>query len=195
MCCLRPWAWDVWCDSSIVFELVRQANSIPDAEMKVLVFTFIPSPYQVELFDAIAESGEVHLTVVYVESGDPSRPWAERRRRHAAVMLGDLDWRRAKVLVDDASISVFSWYRVRLLRDLMSYCARAGKVWSFWGEAPGARSSGIMGRMARRVALRPLHRTKAPIWGIGQWAVERYRNEFSSNRRYTSIPYFSDLAR
>ena len=45
------------------------------------------------------------------------------------------------------------------------------------------------------VKLAPLRESRAPIWGIGQWAVEQYRAEFGEERTYLNVPYFSDLQR
>jgi glycosyltransferase involved in cell wall biosynthesis len=43
--------------------------------------------------------------------------------------------------------------------------------------------------------LKPLVHSRAPIWGIGDWAVEAWRAEFGDDRHYFNIPYFSDLSR
>src|SRR5262249_53761784 len=39
------------------------------------------------------------------------------------------------------------------------------------------------------------HSSLAPIWGIGEFAVDGYRQEFGEARPYFNLPYFSDLER
>ena len=78
---------------------------------------------------------------------------------------------------------------------LLDVRARSGKPWCFWGERPGFRKPEWMGRLRRRYALAWLHRSRAPIWGIGRLAVQQYQKEFGSQRAYCNLPYISDLER
>jgi glycosyltransferase involved in cell wall biosynthesis len=39
-----------------------------------------------------------------------------------------------------------------------------------------------------------LHASRAPIWGIGRFAVDAYQDEFGPLRTYQNIPYFSNLS-
>jgi hypothetical protein len=41
--------------------------------LRVLVITDSPSPYQVELFNAVSASGEIGLEVLYVRAAAPER--------------------------------------------------------------------------------------------------------------------------
>ena len=54
---------------------------------KVTVLTHFPSPYQTELFDAVAASGKVDLRVFYLHQRDPGRQWSQREYHHAALEL------------------------------------------------------------------------------------------------------------
>jgi glycosyltransferase involved in cell wall biosynthesis len=47
----------------------------------------------------------------------------------------------------------------------------------------------------RRWKLAKLHSSTAPIWGIGKFAIDGYREEFGAERAYFNLPYFSDLER
>ena len=49
------------------------------------------------------------------------------------------------------------------------------------------------GGLFRQFSLRPLHRTKVPIWGIGQFAIDGYAREFGRERLFINLPYFSNL--
>ena len=163
--------------------------------MRVTVLTKIPSPYQVELFDAIARRrADIELSVLYVTRRDPDRQWADRQLGHAARFLDETPCPAA--WVDDADLVVFSWYRNPRVRQLIHRRVAARRAWAFWGERPGFRSDGLPGRLYRRWRLAPLHRDRrVPIWGIGEWAIEGYRREFGGGRLCLNVPYTSDLSR
>ena len=54
---------------------------------------------------------------------------------------------------------------------------------------------GEPGKFYRQWKLAQLKESAAPIWGIGQWAIDGYKREFGERRQYFNIPYFSNLAR
>ncbi len=54
---------------------------------QVVVVTNIPSPYQVELFNAIADQNALELKTVYVSSQNNTRPWPTLALRHATCFL------------------------------------------------------------------------------------------------------------
>lgn len=162
----------------------------------ITVLTHSPSPYQVELFNTVASSPGVELKVIYLFSGDPSRKWQAIPIRHDALML-DGDVARLGVAISavaQADIAVFNFYNDPQAARLISERVAGRKPWVFWGERPGF-SHPALGRIARRWKLRSLHASRAPIWGIGRFAVERYEEEFGSRRAYHDIPYFSNLSR
>src|SRR5262245_35436697 len=126
----------------------------------ICVVTQIPSPYQVELFDASNRAG-LKVTVAYLQSSDPSRQWAIPRIDHDQCFLdksksGADEWIRRSELV------VFSSYQQGTARRLLRL--RCGLPWVFWGERPGARLSGWLGRQLRACTHRSLRRSRAPIW-------------------------------
>ena len=160
--------------------------------MKVAVVTKIPSPYQVELFDAIAESRTLELSVAYLRASDPDRKWASRPFRHRALFI-DSDARSAESTLEQADLVVFSWYQDSFVRHLMRNRARSRRAWCYWGERPGFAHRGVLGRSYRRLRLWPLwHDSLIPIWGIGRWAIEGYLEEFRV-RPYYYVPYVSNL--
>src|SRR5205823_4085883 len=63
------------------------------------------------------------------------------------------------------------------------------------GERTGFHVSGYAGRAYRRWCLAPLHRSRAPIWGMGRLAVEQYRLEFGRARAFFNFAYHSNLDR
>ena len=165
--------------------------------MTVVVITSIPSPYQVELFDALA-AGEPDFRAVYVSRRDRSRSWADPPLQHRAMVLDEGSGANGELSrwLDEAGLVVFSDYSSRVVRDAMRRRAGAGMPWCFWGERPGFHGLGPLGQMRRRIGLAPLHRNhRVPIWGIGQWAVDEYRKEFGDGKLYCNVPYFSNLER
>ena len=165
--------------------------------MKIFVLTDIPSPYQAEIFNAITELGSCDLHVVYLRRADPERQWNEINiQHHSTILDGDSDrlslTRRS---LKDADLAVFNYYLHPHAEYLMSERALWGRPWCFWGERPGLRKPEWVGRLVRSWKLKSLHSSGAPIWGIGQFAVDRYKAEFGSRREYFNLPYFSNLQR
>lgn len=163
---------------------------------KVTILTYTPSPYQVELFDEVTSKEVVDLQVLYLHSQDRERHWKERPRAHAALSLpvhravsGD-----AVNHTVNADLFVLNYYHDPRALSLLRERLATRQPWVFWGERTGFRHP-LLGRMLRKWKLRALHTSSAPIWGIGQWAVEGYQSEFGRKRPYVNLPYFSDLGR
>lgn len=161
---------------------------------EVAVVTHFPSPYQVELFDAVARRLP-GLAVFYLHRRDPARQWAQKPLAHAATFLADGGEAMAAAAsaAQRSRLLIVNYYQDARARRLMRARARTGKPWVFWGERPGYRHPRL-GRWLRRWWLAPLHGSPQPIWGIGAWAVEAYRREFGARRAFANIPYFSDLS-
>ncbi|HEX5890042.1 MAG TPA: glycosyltransferase family 4 protein [Pyrinomonadaceae bacterium] len=163
--------------------------------MKVFVLTDSPSPYQVELFNEIETHGECTLEVAYLRSRDPHRLWKSSARRHASIELDREDMSRARESAGRADLVVFNYYRHANAERLIEERAMSGAPWCFWGERPGAHPPAWAGRLLRKWKLSKLHASPVPIWGIGKFAVDGYREEFGNGRAYCNLPYFSDLQR
>jgi glycosyltransferase involved in cell wall biosynthesis len=156
------------------------------------VLTDCPSPYQVELFNEIEAQGECTLEVGYLRRRDPARRWKASQIRHACVELNGSGEGTSRARTAD--LVVFNYYRHAEAERLIEERATVGP-WCFWGERPGFRQAGLAGRLLRRWKLAKLHTSAAPIWGIGKFAIDGYREEFGSRRAYFNLPYFSDLER
>jgi glycosyltransferase involved in cell wall biosynthesis len=153
--------------------------------------TLIPSPYQVELFNALTRSG-ISLRVVYLQKFLRSRLWEMPAIEHEHCFLdqarsGGDEW------IKNSEFVVFCCYQQMVAQRLIALRHDLNLPWVFWGERPGVRMSGWLGRRFRAWAQRDLHRSGAPIWGIGSWAVEGYKREFGDERSYINVPYFSNL--
>lgn len=174
----------------------------------LLVITYIPSPYQVELFNAIAErsrgeialSGKFKLTVAYLQArcdAPIAQQWQQPDIQHDHLILGNdsENFQQLEQELDACDLVVFNYYQHPRLGQLMDRCLELNKPWCFWGERPGFKHSGLLGWLYRRWKLASLHESSAPIWGVGIWGVEQYRREFGVSRTYFDLPYFSNLSR
>jgi len=164
---------------------------------KVLVFTHIPSPYQVELFNSITENTYLDLTIAYIKNSNSKRSWKNQFLKHNHTILDDDQekYSKLKSIVNDFDLIIFGYYQHPEVLKIMEYRCKTKKPWCFWGEPPGYSQFKLVGRLYRQWKLSSLHNSEAPIWGIGNWAVERYKEEFGNNRKYFNFPYFSDLDR
>ncbi len=127
----------------------------------------------------------------------PDRRWALRAVGHEATFLDshENDGAAIRGLVEDATLVVVNAYSEPRAYSLLRRRVATGRPWCFWGERPGVRLPNLAGRLVRQWTLRRLHRSGAPIWGIGKYALGGYRAEFGGRRSYWNLPYFSELER
>jgi len=174
---------------------------------RVGLLTNIPSPYQVELFDAIARRGRIDLRVWYCAPRDARRLWEEQRPSHPHEIGAGwrvktarehwyLDPRPARQLLrwrpDLAVLSVYTTPTVQLA---MWQASLARVPWVFWGEAVGAGGDALLRRAGRALALLPARRWAAGFFAVGGKGVSNYRRVFGGGRPILNVPYFSDLTR
>ena len=162
-------------------------------QSSIVILTSIPSPYQVELFDALTAEG-MNVTVIYSDAQMTGRQWLRPVCRHQHFILDSASMPRAARLVLDANLVVFGGYQQCLLYRLLKLRHNSGLPWAFWGERPGFKFIGPMGRIFRAATQWRIRSAKVPVWGIGGWAVEGYRQEMGTDRLYLNVPYFSDLS-
>ena len=164
---------------------------------RLVILTEFTSPYQIEFFNAIARHGECFLEVIYMTSQDSRRTWTRPPINHCAWIVSegqDHCWEAIKS-VHEADLVVCNTYLFRFALPALWNRAASGKPWVFWGERPGSLGTGRMGRLMRKILLRPLHRQPVPIWGMGQFGVQGYQAEYGSKRSYHNLPYASNLQR
>lgn len=168
-----------------------------EAKPVIAVLTYLTSPYQVELFNATHAEALCELRVIYLYSRGQNRSWGPRTITHPHLVVEDdpAKSHAAAETIEQADLAVFNFYNHSLASELMRNRACSRRAWCFWGERPGFRSSGWIGRLYRRWRLAPLHRTRAPIWGIGRFALQQYEQEFGCGRKFFNVPYYSDLSR
>ncbi|MDR3406406.1 MAG: glycosyltransferase family 4 protein [Chthoniobacter sp.] len=161
--------------------------------MKVAFVSVVPSPYQRDLFHALAQRPEVDLQVFYLEAGVPEAAWPQKPLATYEKVLRGF-WFRA-----GSGRSHVNWplpdlepFDIVVMNTLMSATAQwlirrrlRRKPWIFWGERLGRG-----GRLHERLAA-PLHRA-AGIAAIGSFALADYQARFPEPRHFC-IPYYCDL--
>jgi glycosyltransferase involved in cell wall biosynthesis len=166
-------------------------------KQKIVFVTIVPSPYQRDLFGALAAREEIDLTVYYLESAAPDSPWPEKELRSFEGILpgfwlafgnvrAHVNWPIPDVA--DADFVVLSSFTSLTGQLLMRHGLR-GRRWLFWGE-----------RMRPQSGVKRLIQTQlaAPIGGatgiisIGSAAEHDYRRRFPRLRHFC-IPYHCEL--
>lgn len=169
-----------------------------ESKRAVLVVTYIPSPYQVELFEAVCARDRIRLEVAYLLARDRPETWSQLPMTHGHRFLEGDATRYARLMADleQFDLVVFSYYQHPQVRAAIARRAASGRPWCFWGERPGYRQKlPGLGYWYRRRTFPELFARNVPVWGIGKLAVERYRRELGPDRHYVNLPYFSNLAR
>lgn len=164
---------------------------------KVAFVTIVPSPYQRDLFGALAAREEVDLSVYYLEAAAPDSPWPDRELRPFESILPGFWFNLGSVRAhmnwpipdlskaDFVVLSSFTSVTAQLLmRRLRRQC------WLFWGE----RMRPQMGakRLIQQQLVSPIAEA-AGIVAIGGAAERDYRRRFP-NLHHFCIPYHCDLA-
>jgi glycosyltransferase involved in cell wall biosynthesis len=165
---------------------------------KATFITIVPSPYQRDLFGALAVREDIELSVYYMEAESPGSPWPVKPLRpFEQIMPGFwVPFRGARWHVNwglpdisEAHIVVLSSFTSLTGQWLMRGALR-GKRWLFWGERL-QRNSGIKELIQRGLAMPIAH--ASGIVGIGRAAEEDYRRRFP-NIPHFNIPYYCDLS-
>jgi glycosyltransferase involved in cell wall biosynthesis len=161
---------------------------------RVAFVSVVPSPYQRDLFAALANRSDIQLAVFYMEPGAPDSPWPRKSLAPYEKVLPGF-W----VPVGGARVHV-NWgipaldqYDMVVVNTLMSITGQRlmrfelrGTKWIFMGEklSPPGR------RWHDRLSA-PLHRASG-IAAIGSWARHDYAARFPEPQKF-SLPYCCNL--
>ncbi len=177
----------------------------------VWVLTNAPSPYQVELFGAVAARSEIHLDVRFLR--DMQHPGPQRRFPHQicrtwlALTKGD-ELRVHGLPIREAAFGKYDLYILSGLYTSLTFLACAvllhcrGRKWALWWERP--RPS--LATPQRSWPISWLHNIKDKVrrWllqsadlviGIGSAAVLEYEALGVSPARLRMLPYCCDVTR
>jgi glycosyltransferase involved in cell wall biosynthesis len=165
---------------------------------KALFVTIVPSPYQRDLFKALAARDDIELKVHYMEAVSPGYPWPELPlRSYERIMPGfwmplagtrtHINWHLPDISKTD--IVVLSSF-TSLTGQLLMRRGLRGKRWVFWGERLRCQSG--WREIIQRNLISPIANA-AGIVGIGHDATMDYQRRFPTQRHFC-IPYYCDLS-
>ncbi len=168
-------------------------------EHKALFITIVPSPYQRDLFRALAAREDVDLSVYYMEAASPDSPWPQAPLRPYErilpgfwVPLGGARWHINWSFPD---LSPFDFVILSSFTSLTGqWLMRSrlrGQRWLFWGERLRSQSSAWK-RFAQDKLTAPLAEASG-IVGVGHVAEKDYRRRFPGTSHFC-IPYYCDLS-
>lgn len=162
--------------------------------LRVACLSVVPSPYQRDLFAALAARPGIALEVFYLEAAAPDSPWPEKPLApHEKVLAGTwfaLPGARCHV---NWPLPRFREYDVLIVNTLMSITAQIvlrtlprSARWIFWGERLGGRGP------VHRFLSAPLE-SASGIAAIGSRALADYQERFPAARCW-NVPYYCALA-
>ena len=165
---------------------------------KVAIFSIVPSPYQRDLFRALAEREEIDLEVFYLEHASPDSPWPWRETAPYERVLDGFWVPFGKVRAHfNCRLPGLEPYDIVIMNGFTSWTAQwlmrrrlRKRTWIFWGEKLRPQMSGPK-RLVQRQLLSPLKQAAA-IVAIGSAAAVDYKRRFPALDVY-SVPYFCDL--
>ena len=168
-------------------------------QYRVAFLSVVPSPYQRDIFAALARRDDVDLRVHYLEAAAPDSPWPVKPLPEGSQILRGFwfpigsarchvnlplpDFRDRDLVVLNTMMSATAQWLMR--------CGLRRKPWIFWGERLAERPASWRDAFHRRLTA-PLHRAAA-IVGIGSLAEGQYAARFPEPRHFC-IPYHCELA-
>lgn len=175
---------------------------MPRPPIKVAFISVVPSPYQRDLFAALARRPELDVSVFYMEAAAPDSPWPEKPlAAYERILPGKwLALGSARVHIN-WKLPPLREFDVVVLNTLMSVTAQRlmrgplrGARWLFWGERlrPRAAAPGTPRQRIHDFLCAPLRRASG-IVGIGSLARRDYAARFPRTRQFC-IPYHCELA-
>ncbi len=162
--------------------------------MKVAFVSVLPSPYQRDLFAAIAACPEIDLSVFYMERAAPDSPWPQKPlAAYERIMPGfwfglgkaRIHMNRGLPRVADYDVTVINTLTVSITGQWLMRTKLRGRKWMFFGEKLGPRSR------KQDLLTAPLKHASG-IAAIGSWAERDYAARFPSVPVF-NIPYHCDL--
>jgi glycosyltransferase involved in cell wall biosynthesis len=181
-------------------------SSPPAARLRITFLAVIPSPYMVDLFDAMYQDPRFHLRVHYLEKPAAAAPgvyWEEKPLPpYASVLPGaSFSFCGARIHVnrglfqvlvrDQPDLVVVLGYQSITYQLAMYWLSIQRIPWVFWGEIPGFVKRRLFGGMLRWLALRPVARLPDGIAAIGSRAAAVYLKITKRRRPVWNIPYYS----
>ncbi|OKH19908.1 glycosyltransferase family 4 protein [[Limnothrix rosea] IAM M-220] len=166
--------------------------------IRATFYSILPSPYQRDLFAAIAARPDIDLQVKYLEMTVDDSPWPQKElQAYESVLPGkDLRWGSSRFHINwhlpnfaDTDVVVLNGYQSSVSQWILR--TQAGKIpCVFWGEKIVGAATGVKGKMQKNFAD-SLSNCQA-IAAIGAAAVEDYKQRYP-NMPVHPIPYYCTL--
>lgn len=173
-----------------------------NSPIRVTFYSILPSPYQRDLFAAIAERPEISLKVRYLEMTVDDSPWPQKPlSEYESVLPGkDLRWGSSRFHVNwhlpsfsdthaDTDVVVLNGYQSFVSQWILRTQTKQIPC-IFWGEKMVGASTGIKGKIQQNFAA-SLNNCQA-IAAIGAAAVVDYKTRYP-NKSVAAIPYYCTL--
>jgi glycosyltransferase involved in cell wall biosynthesis len=160
---------------------------------RVAFVSVVPSPYQRDLFQALAQREEINLRVFYLEAAAPDSPWPEKPLANYESILPGRWFALGQARCHwNWPLPDLRTFDLVVMNSLMSFTAQwlmrttlRKRRWAFWGERLQGTSR------LHRIFTAPLHRARG-IVGIGSRANREYTARFPHPSHF-DIPYHCDL--
>ena len=185
--------------------ITRSHGAAPRPRIRVLIMTVMPSPYQRELFAAMAAHPGMDIRVLYYMVSASDRRWGRPALPPYSRILPGLSFDFlargcclnpsvvAEVSRGDFDVAIVGDYFTLTAQIAMRCLTRRRIPWVLWSESPGLRSRGPIGRWLRRLAQRPVRRHAAAVAAIGSRAASKYRALLGPGATVFNIPYYCDV--
>lgn len=167
-------------------------------KLQVVFYSMIPSPYQRDLFAALARCPEIQLQIYYLEAGAADSPWARvELEAYERVLPGfPLTWGTARFpmnrhvpRLEGVDVVVLNGYQSLTAQWVLhQHADRLPCI--FWGEKMVADSAGVKGKL-QKVLARGLQNCQA-IAAIGSRAQQDYQRRFPQHSVF-NVPYYCNL--
>ena len=167
--------------------------------INVIFYSVIPSPYQRDLFAALAQSPQINLQVYYLEAGVWDSPWSQvTLEPYEQILPGfHIAWGIARFPVNwhlpqlkNIDVVVLNGYQSLITQWILNQFADRTPC-IFWGETMVADSVGVKGKLQKALA-QGLAKCRA-IAAIGSRAQQDYQKRFP-NHSIFNVPYYCNLA-
>lgn len=167
--------------------------------IRVLVVSVVPSPYQRDIFRALAARPEVDLNVCYMEAELRGYPWPQQPMADYEKVLSGGGFDNGKIRVhwnwgfqnaSDYDVVIFNTYLTSISAQWMMRKFKKRPKWVFWGERLRPQSGAIRRKIQGLIAN--VIGGAAGIAAIGKLAVDDYAMRFP-NTPIFNIPYHCSL--
>ncbi len=160
---------------------------------KAVLLTSIPSPYMVELIEAVNAKGRWQIIPFYEKRSSRGRRWSYSGLKHEHIFLNENGGNAAESYLRGSDLVIIGSLWGRASSKVLKQQRRHSKPLVFWGERPGAVRRSFIANVVRPflISRRLLHATA--VWGIGEWAVKEYKRCLPSVTAFGNMPYASNL--